>query len=534
VGCETDRGNVRPFDKDGRFQAGRELNDLRRTAVRGAGVSVLSQAAVFGTQIISTLILARILTPGDFGLVAMVTTFSMVLMSFGQNGFSQAVMQREELSEALASNLFWLNFVISAVLTVLFAATGPLIARFYKDPLLTKITIVLALTIFLNNVCMIHIALLKRALKFSATSANEIVCGVASVTVSVILAFAGWGYWALAIGALVKPLVLALGAFFLCHWMPKPPSRNQDTRSILGFATNLYGRFSFNYATRNTDNLIVGWRFGPTSLGFYKKAYDLFVMPANQLIIPVADVVLSTLGRLKSGSEEYKNYFLNGLSILTFAGMAVGGILTLSGKDLIRVMLGPKWAPAGEIFTFFGPGVGIMLIYTTSGLLHLSIGRADRWFKWVGVEFVVTVLLFIVGARWGAVGVASAWTASFTILLLPAFWYAGHPIKLGIGPIVATIWRYVLAALLAGVAAAFIFAQIGMHNELPGTVIAAIQRIIVMCALYLALYLAAIVVFYGGPQPLYRFARLVPDLLPWNRARRAVATAPSDLKADAV
>jgi len=110
---------------------------------------------------------------------------------------------------------------------------------------------------------------------------------------------------------------------------------------------------------------------------------------------------------------------------MAFVGMGIGADMTLIGKDVILLVLGPGWATAGRIFKFFGPGVGIMLIYNTHGWLHLSIGTAHRWFRWVVVEFAVTFLLFLVGIHWGPEGIAGAWTLSFWILTIPAFWYAG-------------------------------------------------------------------------------------------------------------
>ena len=101
----------------------------------------------------------------------------------------------------------------------------------------------------------------------------------------VVLAWAGWGYWALVAGTIARPLSQSVGAWFLCRWVPGLPRRADGTSSVVRFALNVYGRFSLNYSTRNMDNLLVGWRFGPTSLGFYKKAYDLFVLAANQLFV---------------------------------------------------------------------------------------------------------------------------------------------------------------------------------------------------------------------------------------------------------
>jgi O-antigen/teichoic acid export membrane protein len=509
--------SLKPFDANGVFRPVGAGGEFRRRAVRSAGVTVISQGIVFATQMIATVILARLLMPADFGVVTMVTTFSLLIMGFGQNGYSEAVIQRDDIDQSMASNLFWINVSTGLLLTVAFAASGSLLSMFYGDPRVAKIAIGMSLTILLNSASVLHLALLKRALQFSATSANDIFAGVVSVSAMIFLAWRGWGYWALVAGAVVRLLVQAVGAWYLCRWIPSFPRRLTGTGSIVKFALNVYGRFSFNYLTRNTDNLLVGWRFGSTSLGFYKKAYDLFLLPANQLSAPVSDVVLSTLSRLERGSAQYKRYFLNGLSILAFVGMGVGAGLTLVAKDVIRLLLGPKWEAAGQIFTLFGPGIGIMLIYTTSGVIHLSIGRADRWFRWVVVEFSVTVVLFLIGLHWGPAGIAAAWTASFWILTIPAFWYAGKPINFGVAPVLAAVWRYALASLLAGAASAAIIRQIPALAAATGVVGAAV-RIASTSLLFSVLYLGAVVVVHGGSEPLTRLLNLLPDMVPWNKS----------------
>ena len=512
---------MKPFDAAGLFQMTPSSSGLRRRAIRGAGVTVVAQGLVFASQLLSTVVLARVLMPSDFGLVAMVTTFSLLLTSFGPNGYSEAVMQSERMTHKLASTLFWITCGVGFLLTVAFAAAGSLLAKFYGDPRVTTVALSVSVCIFLTNSAVIHTALLKRALRFSVTSAIDIVATVVSVAGSILFALAGWGYWSLVFALIIRSAVQCLGAWGACRWLPGLPTRTPETVPMVKYALNVFGRFSFNYTTRNTDNLLVGWRFGPASLGFYKKAYDLFLLPANQLLIPVSDVVLSTLSRLERGSNEYKRYFLNGLSILAFVGLAGGGLLTLEGRDLIRVLLGAKWGEAGYIFTFFGPGIGIMLIYATSGLIHLSIGRADRWFRWVILEFVVTVILFVLGLRWGAVGVASAWSASFWILFVPAFHYAGKPIQFGVRPILATVWRYIAASALAGVVSRVLVHEIPFLSTATGAG-GALIRIASASIVFCALYLAAVVALHGGPEPIRRMIRLLPDMLParWSRGEK--------------
>jgi PST family polysaccharide transporter len=510
---------LKPFDVKGKFQAIEVGSGLRRHAVRGAGVTVFAQGLVFGTQLISTVVLARLLTPSDFGLVAMVTTFSLVLVGFGPNGYAEAVMQREEMDHSLASNLFWITSGAGLFLAIVFAASGPLLEKFYGVPRVAVVAAAVSLTILLYSIAVVHIALLKRALRFSVTSALDVVSTVASVVVAIVLALTGWGFWSLVAALVVRPLVQSIGAWSVCRWIPGLPRRVAGTASVVRFALHIYGRFSFNYTTRNTDNLLVGWRFGSASLGFYKKAYDLFLLPANQLMIPVSDVVLSTLSRLEKGSAEYRRYFLNGLSILAFVGLGGGTILTLAGRDLIRLLLGAKWGEAGYIFTFFGPGIGIMLIYFTSGLIHLSIGRADRWLRWVILEFGVTVLLFLLGLRWGPVGIASAWSLSFWILFIPAFMYAGKPIKFGVTPILATVWRYLVASLLAGGTTGVVVHVIPRLVGAPG-LLGAFARIVTTFFLFAVLYLGAVILLHGGAEPLYKFGRLLPDMVPWMKSRK--------------
>lgn len=513
-------GVLKPFDASGVFQPTGEGGGLRRLAVRGASLTVLSQGVVFAIQTVATFVLARLLTPADFGVVTMVTTFSLLLMSFGQNGYTEAVLQRDDIDHSLASNLFWINLGVGVVLTIGFAATGSVLARFYGDPRVAHVAVAMSSTIFINSTSILHLALLKRALRFSVTSANDILSNAVPVVVSIGLAWAGWGYWALVVGAVARLVVQSIGAWYLCRWIPGLPHRVPGTASVVRFATHVYGRFTLNYFARNMDNLLIGWRFGSGSLGFYKKAYDLFLLPANQLLSPISHVVLSTLSRLNRESDQYRRYFLNGLSILAFVGMGAGAGLTLVGKDLIRLLLGPGWDTAGRIFTFFGPGIGIMLIYSTTGWIHLSSGRANRWFRWVMVEFAVTGFLFFLGLRWGSGGIAAAWTASFWILTIPGFWYAGRPIHFGIAPVVAAVWKYILASLLAGCASAAIIREFSPLIAASGA-LGALARIATISVLFSGLYIGAVILLHGGCEPLHQVARLLPDAVPWGRSPNA-------------
>jgi O-antigen/teichoic acid export membrane protein len=502
-----------PFNHSGAFDPVAEGSELRRLAVRGAAATVTAAALGLGVQVVSTLVLARLLTPADFGVVTMVTTVSLVLMSFGLNGFEQLVIQRRELDRFQASNLFWINCGVGFILAIGFAALGSLLARFYGEPQITQITVGIAPAIFIASTSVIHVALLKRAMRFAAVSAIEVANRVVNTAIAILLAFEGWGYWALVVGIVASTLTTSLGAWSLCRWMPSLPRRGLGTRAMLTFAASVYGRFAANYFARNFDNVLVGWRFHAAGLGFYKKAYDLFLLPAAQLSVPVTSVVLATLSRLNHEPERFKRSLTNTLGAMAFVGMAVSADLTLIGQEVVRLVLGPEWAESGRIFELFGPGIGIMLLYGAVGWIHLSLGKPERWLRWTIVETAITVLSFILALPWGPQGVAAAWTLSYWALAIPAFWYAGRPIEFHISDLIAIVWRYVAAAISAGLACAALARGV-LGLTVASSAAEALQQSVVKSVLFVILYLFAVVLLHQGFEPLLRVAGLLREMLP--------------------
>jgi polysaccharide transporter, PST family len=504
---------LKPFDSRGLSLIESEASNVRNLAVQGAGLSVLAQALGFVIQLVGTMVLARLLMPTDFGVVTMVTMFAQLLSSIGLNGFTEAVIQREKIDHFLASNLFWINLAMGLCLTFGFACCRSALARFYHEPRVASVCIGISASIFLYSASVVHLALLKRAMCFSLLSINDIIARLISVALSIALGMAGWGYWTLVAQFVAWPLLTCLGAWYQCRWIPAFPRRVPGTASMVRFATNVYSHFIISYAGSNTDNILVGWRFQAGALGFYKKAYDLFVLPANQLLSPVGAVAMSALSKFKHDPVQFKRHFLMALSIFAFIGMGISADLTLVGRDAVRLLLGAQWDESGRIFMFFGPGIGVMLLWGMHGWIHVSIGRADRWFRWGVVELIVTVLLFLICLHWGPVGLAAAWSASFWILFLPALWYAGRPIHLGIGETLSAFWKYVAASLLAGVISAVLIGWFPSLAALSG-ILGASFRIFAVSLLFGVLYLVLVIILHRGPAPIHQLIRLTRDMLP--------------------
>jgi len=507
-----------PFDASGAFHPRTGDHDLRRLAVRGAVATVSASGLSLAAQVVSTVLLARLLAPSDFGVVAMVTTLSLLLSNFGLNGFTEAVIQFDQIDNQTASNLFWLNSAAGLVLAIAFASAGSLLAGFYRNQLVSNVAVGLSIGIAISAVSVIHLALLKRAMRFAETSLNEVVSRVVNTAVSILLAFRGWGYWALVSGIVAQQLSVTVGAWWLCPWIPGLPRRTGKTGAMIRFAVKVFGQFSVLYSAWNIDNLLVGWRFNAVALGFYKKAFDLFALTASQLTSPLNNVALAALSRLNQDHDRFRRYLLNSLQMVAFIGMAVSADLTLVGKDIVRLVLGPKWSESGRIFVVFGPGIGVMLLCSTIGWVHLSIGRPGRLLRWNLVILALTVSLFLTALRWGPVGVAAAWSISYWILLVPGFWYAGQPIGLRVSALIGALWRYVVAALVAAIATAAIIRG-GELWEIPSSAGGAFFALTTITALFAVLYLIVVVLLHGGPAPLRQLAGVLRELGPARKTK---------------
>jgi PST family polysaccharide transporter len=202
-------------------------------------------------------------------------------------------------------------------------------------------------------------------------------------------------------------------------------------------------------------------------------------------------------------------------------GLAVSADLTLVGRDVVRLLLGPQWSESGRIFQLFGPGIGVMLLCSTVGWIHLSIGEPGRWLRWTIVEFAITASLFVLALPWGPKGVAAAWSVSYWALVLPAFWYAGRPIGLGVSFLIAAVWRYAAASLLAGAATAAIFRGTLILSS-PAGIGAAVETIIITSSAFIAFYVGSVILLHWGCAPLRQLAGLLREVAP-----RRIATSPA-------
>jgi PST family polysaccharide transporter len=363
----------------------------------------------------STILLARLLMPSDFGLIAMVTAITGFVAKFKDAGLSTATVQRKDITHDQVSTLFWINVALSAAVMLVVAAMAPLIGAFYSEPRLVWVTLALAATMVFGGLTVQHQALLRRQMRFKALAVVEISSMAGGVSVAIVMAILDFGYWSL-VGMIGGAAVInAAMVWVLCDWRPGLPKRGSGVGQMVKFGGGLTGFSFLNYFTRNTDNIVIGFALGSGPLGIYSKAYQLLSLPISQINAPVASVMLPALSRLQDNPRRYRRAYLRALSAIAIVGMPIVVCAFLLADEAVAILLGPGWEQAAEVFRWLAPAALFGTVNVAPGWLCVSLGRAGTQLRWAVISAPLTVIAFLVGVRWGVTGVAAAFSVSWCI-----------------------------------------------------------------------------------------------------------------------
>ena len=397
-----------------------------RTA-RGGVVTIVSHGLKFALSIAATAVLARLLSPHDYGLIGMVAVFTGFVAMFKDLGLSLATVQRAEINYEQISTLFWVNVALSIGITVIMFALAPLIGWFYAEPHLVAITIVTAVGFIFGGLAVQHEALLKRQMRFYALSVIALLSMTIGYAVGIILAWRGAGYWALVFSQLALLASNALGVWLTCRWRPGRPQRNSGVRSMLSFGGNVTGYALVNYVSKNCDNLIVGRMFGPQPLGLYSKASQLLGLPTDQINEPLATVSIPALSRLADAPERYRQAYLRIMEKVIMLTMPAITLMLATSDWVVRIVLGTQWGYTAKIFVFMGIAGLFQPVVATGGWLLVSQGRVRDMLRWSLINAPISVLSIVAGLPWGVVGVAASWSFGRVLIANPLlYWFVGR------------------------------------------------------------------------------------------------------------
>jgi O-antigen/teichoic acid export membrane protein len=394
-------------DKSDRRFCTHHLNaDLKSRSIRGGAVTISAQAIKFALQMGSTAVLARLLTPNDFGLVAMVAAFTGFVALFKDLGLSMATVQRAEITHAQVSTLFWINVALSTLLMCIAAALAPGVAWFYGEPRLIWIMLAVASTFILGGLSAQHTALLQRQMRFGALAIIEIAALVGGMAAGVLLAWWSFGYWALVAMAAVSELVTMALCWGLSGWKPGLPRRDCAVGPMLAFGGNLTGAGVLNYFGSNFDNVMIGWWWGSGPLALYSKAYGLLTLPLRQVNAPVAAVAIPAMSRAVGDPARYRCAYLRTVEQITLVTAPGIALMIVCSDMVVSVLLGPQWSEAATIFSILGVAALVLPVWNSTGWVFVSQDRMRELLHFQALDFLAKITSILAGLRWGGIGVA--------------------------------------------------------------------------------------------------------------------------------
>lgn len=423
------------------FAAPDVSQNLRKSSVRGASFMSLARISGLVLRLGSTAVLARLLTKDDFGIFGMTAVFSNFLAIFMDVGLSQATIQRAEINHRQISTLFWINVALAGVIAVIFAASAPLIAAFYKTPLLVSIVPILALSYIFGGLGLQHSALLTRNMRYVSLAGAEIVSSLAGVGVAIAMAYSGMGYWSLVGLALAPSIVKTIYLWMALRWIPSRPARGTGVRGMLRFGGDVLGFNVVNYFSRQAGSLLIGRYCGAAPLASYDRAYSLLLMPLGQINGPLGSVSVPALSRLQNEPERFGRYYLNAILLICALSIPVIMGLTLFADQVVLLWLGREWMETAVIFRLLALATLIGGISNPAGWLLIALGQTKRYRTMGLVNSAIIVAAFIMGVFLGpkepgmdgsVKGVAIAYSAAMLLNFIPywAWSLKGTPVRL--------------------------------------------------------------------------------------------------------
>jgi O-antigen/teichoic acid export membrane protein len=388
---------------------------LKQKTIKGLFWSAVSQGGKLASQFVITSILARILSPTDFGMVAMATIFTGFAMIFGELGISSALVQKQDVTEEHWSSAFWLNLFFGIMLTIIFIYTAPYISLFYKRPELTALLQVLSLNFIFSSFTIIQQTILTREMNFRSLMIRDLAAVIIAGIVGIMMACRGYGVWSLVVQSLVFSAMNGLLLWTMSPWRPKFRYSGQAIKDIFHFSKHMTGFQIVNYFARNVDSLLIGRYLGPHILGYYSLAYKLMMLPVQNFTWVISKVMFPAFSKIQGDPDKVRRNFLKMIKIVTLITFPVMSYLFVTAPELIHLVFGDRWneaIPLVRILCFCGM---VQSIGSLGGTIYLSQGKAGIQFKMSLISTFLLSLTLFFAVHFGIRAVTMAYTIFYLI-----------------------------------------------------------------------------------------------------------------------
>lgn len=393
---------------------------VHRSVRAGARWVVISQAFLQVTQLITSVALARILTPSVFGTFAVVTLVVLftetVFLNLGTNA---ALMQRKDVNNELVSTVFWFNQITGASAAAVVLATAPLLARLLGNESATGVLRFTSLIFVLSALGGVPRVMLRRRIQSSSLALANTVNGATQAIGSVGLAALGMGVWGLAVANVASTAIGVSILWWKSRWKPQRVFQRSELRTLRRFSSNYMALQVVTFFYAQGDRIVAG-QFGARDLGLYQQPTRLMMYPARFITALSADVMLPAMARLQDDRASLRSTYLRWVT--TVVALLMPPLLTVAAlaPSFVPAVLGDAWLDAVPLMSLLAPAWMLASIAQTAGPLAQACGRPDRTLRFSFVSTAVTIAGYLIGAFWGIEGVAAGFLTAMVLMTLPS------------------------------------------------------------------------------------------------------------------
>jgi PST family polysaccharide transporter len=369
------------------------------------------------------MVLARILSPSDYGLMGMVATATGFAALFRDLGLSTATIQKPHLDHKDVNDAFWVNATAGVGLAMIVGVLSPLIARFYGEQRLLVAMPVVGLAFVASGLSVQHSAILRRRLQFFRIGIAETSAAAISFVVSLVAALFGAGYWALIVGPLVLEAATCVLFWILCPWRPNRPGSLAGSGRLLHVGSHMLGVNILSYVSANLDRVIVGRSLGSISLGVFTRAGVLVMLPTQQLIAPISMVMLPLFSRLRDHPDRYRRVILSSVRMMVALTAPAVAILIACREWIVALLLGAKWMAVASVVPPLAVIAATQFIPNNLGLVLVVADRFRQLLVWNVLHLVAVAAAIGIGLRYGLLGVATGCAVVMTLFRVPGLFH---------------------------------------------------------------------------------------------------------------
>jgi O-antigen/teichoic acid export membrane protein len=422
--------------------------DLRSQVLSGLAWNVPTSVFVQLSRFLFGLLLARLLTPAEYGLAGMAFVFSALALTLSDLALGVGLVQRQRITEADRSTVFWASLVLGVLLTLGGVALAGPVADFYGEPAVEPLFIALSLSFIVTALGRVPASLLHREMDFRAISVRIISATLLSGVVGVALASSGYGPWALVGQTLTVTVVTTALLWLHCPWRPSLAFSRASLRDLGGFGLKVSGSRIASYLSHNSDRILIGRFLGSASLGTYTVTATVVFFPLNSLTVSIVDTLFPALSRIQEERERASAVWVRTTRLVGAVVLPAMLGLAVVAPDFVRVVLGGQWEAAIPVLQVLALAAIVISLSGLALTILTSVGRADTVLAFTLFEFVILVASVAVGLHWGIVGVALCYLAGMTGARLILVRLAMKALGTTLPTLARAVWGVLQAALV--------------------------------------------------------------------------------------